>query len=173
MIDLEGLAKHRGSSFGGVGLASQPTQEQFENELVMQLESLDHSRPVWIEDESRLIGRCFVPNELFQQMLSAPLFFLPCPQKTRVKNLMQQYGTATTEELLAGLNKIAKRLGSQRMAAAKALIENGNREGALEHLLDYYDRAYRHQLSKRSTIYELPDELLSWPCACPPITPKS
>ncbi|MCB0214369.1 MAG: tRNA 2-selenouridine(34) synthase MnmH, partial [Anaerolineae bacterium] len=61
VIDLEGLAHHKGSSFGALGEADQPSQQQFENELAMQWRQLNLQRPVWLEDESRHIGKLSIP----------------------------------------------------------------------------------------------------------------
>ena len=57
VIDLEFLASHRGSAFGGIGQPEQPTVEQFENDLFEALRGVDPERPIWIEDESQSIGR--------------------------------------------------------------------------------------------------------------------
>lgn len=162
IIDLEAIANHRGSSFGGIGLSAQPSQEQFENELAFRLEQLDWSKPVWMEDESRLIGHCHLPQELYQSMQRAPLFFLQCTLEKRQKNLLLQYGNAPQEQLLQATRRIAKRLGSQRTIEVEQLFENGRIEEAFELLLSYYDKTYRHQLSKRQGIHTIemlnPDE---------------
>lgn len=72
VLDLEGLANHRGSSFGGLGMKPQPSTQHFENLIAEQLVNFDSSLPVWIESESGQIGSCWVPEELFRQMKSAP-----------------------------------------------------------------------------------------------------
>ena len=166
IIDLESLANHRGSSFGGIGLSDQPTQEQFENELAMGLQKLDWSKPIWMEDESRLIGRCHLPLALFQCMQQAPLLFLQCSLKQRLENLLQQYGEAPKEQLLGATRRIAKRLGSQRVKEAEQLFEKGRIEEAFEQLLSYYDKTYQHQLSKRQSIYTLTETETSNPNDC-------
>ena len=166
IIDLESLANHRGSSFGGIGLSDQPTQEQFENELAMGLQKLDWSKPVWMEDESRLIGRCHLPLALFECMQQAPLFFLQCSLNRRLENLLHQYGQAPKEQLLGATRRIAKRLGSQRTKETEQLFEKGEIEEAFEQLLSYYDKTYQHQLSKRQSIYTLTETEASNPDDC-------
>ncbi|MBS0656079.1 MAG: tRNA 2-selenouridine(34) synthase MnmH, partial [Verrucomicrobia bacterium] len=79
VIDLEGIARHRGSSYGYMDAAQQPSNEQFENELGMALRKQDLTLPIWIEDESRMIGNCVIPNGLFQAMQQAPLVVVDCP----------------------------------------------------------------------------------------------
>mgnify|MGYP000079539365 CR=1 FL=1 len=61
VVDLEGLANHRGSAFGDVGLSSQPSTEHFENLLFQAMQSLPEGNSVWLEDESRRIGEVFIP----------------------------------------------------------------------------------------------------------------
>ncbi|CUI15947.1 putative tRNA 2-selenouridine synthase [Candidatus Protochlamydia naegleriophila] len=155
VIDLESLANHRGSSFGGIGLSKQPSQEQFENRLAIDLECLNHARPIWIEDEGRLIGHCHIPTRLYQYMQQAPLFFLECSEEERLRQLMQLYGRATEEELKLATERITKRLGSQLTKEILAAFSAGERHYAFKKLLSYYDRAYRHQILKRPHVYSL------------------
>ena len=63
-IDLEGLANHRGSAFGAIGLGDQPSTEQFENDLYHAASELDLDRPIWVEDEGNRIGGVVVPEML-------------------------------------------------------------------------------------------------------------
>ena len=67
VIDLEGLAHHKGSAFGALGELVQPTTEQFENKLCQALSRIDPERLLWIEDESRNVGRCVIPGQFYQQ----------------------------------------------------------------------------------------------------------
>ena len=72
IIDLEGLARHKGSVFGGLGQPLQPSQQQFENELGLCWRDLRRDRPVWLEDESRSIGQVVIPQDILTQMTTAP-----------------------------------------------------------------------------------------------------
>ena len=76
VIDLEGLAHHKGSAFGGIGQPPQPRVEMFENELATRLLALDPGRPIWLEDESQSIGHVFIYGPFFAQMQAAPLIKL-------------------------------------------------------------------------------------------------
>lgn len=153
IIDLESLANHRGGAFGGIGLNLQPTQEQFENEIVMTIEQLDWSKPIWIEDESRLIGSCHLPSLLYQNMIQAPLFYIQRSITERLATLLFQYGWIPKQQLLNAVSRIAKRLGSQLTKEIQQLIEQEQKEQAFEKLLIYYDKTYRHQISKRQIKY--------------------
>lgn len=149
VIDLEEIANHRGSAFGGIGLSAQPSQEQFENELAAILSRLDPSKPVWIEDESRLIGRCNLPTSLYQRLTQAPLLYIERPLEERIQTLLDQYGEAPAHQLLASLNCIIKRLGSELTNEIRRAIEEGKIDLAFEKLLLYYDKGYQHSLAKR------------------------
>ena len=73
VIDLEGLAHHKGSVFGALGQEDQPTNEQFENDIGQVWRSFDLSRPVWFEDESRMIGKVSLPEPVLNQINSGML----------------------------------------------------------------------------------------------------
>lgn len=149
VVDLEGLANHRGSSFGGLGLGAQPSTEQFENRLAMQLHALRRHQPIWVEAESAQVGRCRIPNPFWQQMRAAPVLEIERPVEQRVQQLVAVYGPQGQEPLRLATERIARRLGPQRTAAALAAIGAGDWSSACRHMLDYYDRCYDHDLSSR------------------------
>ena len=149
-LDLERLARHRGSSFGGLGLPDQPGTEQFENDIAMALHRLPPQRWLWIEAESAQVGRCRIPPELFLQMRQAPLVELQRPDHERLNHLLGIYGTRPTAELREATLRIAKRLGPQRTGAAVQAIEGGDLRNACRIILDYYDRTYTRELQRRS-----------------------
>ncbi len=142
IIDLEGLARHRGSAFGGINELPQPTTEQFENDLFEQWRDLDPLRPVWLEDESRKIGSIPIPAGVWEQMRHAPGISLFVERSQRVEFLVQEYGQATTEELAAAAAKIQKRLGDQRFQLVLQALAEGRLHEVAGMLLEYYDKAY-------------------------------
>jgi tRNA 2-selenouridine synthase len=152
VLDLEGYASHRGSSFGAVCLPPQPSTEQFENLLATQWHGFDAQRPVWIEAESRSVGACRIPAELFEQMEAAFALEITRPVAERLALLVDIYGQADPAELIAATERIRKRLGGQRTQAAVALIKAGDLAGATAILLTYYDRTYRYGLEKREAV---------------------
>lgn len=89
VLDLEAIANHRGSSYGALGLPPQPSTEQFENLIAMQWSKFDRDRPVWIEAESRGIGRCRVPIGIFNQMKQAPILQVVRPRSERLALLVE------------------------------------------------------------------------------------
>jgi tRNA 2-selenouridine synthase len=113
-VDLEELAKHKGSAFGAMDQQIQPTVEQFENNLFDTWRKLDYTRPIWLEDESHNIGGVNIPMNLFNQMRNSPLYFLNIPKEERARHLVTEYADADTELLSESIRKISKRLDGQK-----------------------------------------------------------
>lgn len=149
VVDLEALAAHKGSSFGGIGGPPQPTTEQFENMLWSRLTELNPQRPIWLEDESPTIGKVKIPDALFHGMRSTTLYYLDLPAALRAKRLAADYGSGPQEELAAALLRIEKRLGPQHTKEALRQLANGNMEAVALTALVYYDKTYAYGLAKR------------------------
>lgn len=148
VIDLEALAGHRGSVFGLLGKTWQPSSESFENQLGFVLAHLDPSKPVWIEDESRMIGSCKIPDALYSKMLAAPLLFVESSIEERLKCLVQDYGTFPKNELIQASLSLKKRLGEVRTKEVIACIEEDDLSKAASLLLSYYDKTYLYSIKK-------------------------
>ncbi|MGY3088039.1 tRNA 2-selenouridine synthase [Hymenobacter sp. UYAg731] len=149
VLDLEGLAHHKGSAFGAIGQPAQPTQEQFENNLAAALAALPADAPIWVEDESRQIGRLTIPPALFAQLQAAPRFVLEVPRAARVAKLAAEYGAEAPAELAAAIERLQKRLGGLATQQALAAVEAGNFPLMVELVLDYYDKTYTYGLAPR------------------------
>lgn len=149
VLDLEYLASHRGSVFGHINLKAQPTQEQFENDLALALRKLPRNTRIWIEDESRHIGRLIIPNNLYDNIRSSPLVFLDVDEHARVTYLSKLYGQSSVSELKELVLKIERRLGGQRAREAISAIEEQNLDRAAAILLSYYDRSYSYGVNRR------------------------
>lgn len=149
VLDLEKMAKHKGSAFGSLGEEEQPTTEMFENRLFEKLRSLKPDKRIWVEDESHLIGSVFISEAFWKNMRSAPVIFCDVPLEERVRYLVQTYGDYPAEEIAAAVKKITKRLGGQHAKAALENFSAGNPEEATRIVLVYYDKTYAHGLSQR------------------------
>jgi tRNA 2-selenouridine synthase len=176
-IDLEGLARHRGSAFGP-RVDPQPAPIDFENRLALRMLQLevDGSAPVAIEDESRNVGRLSVPPELLASMAQAPLLLLEATVEERVRVTLEDYVIAGRREhearfgkdegfrafsdyLLGALGRVRKRLGGARHAEIEASMRDalalqqrsgdpsGHEDWIRRMLVEYYDPMYDHQLS--------------------------
>ncbi|MEO6277281.1 tRNA 2-selenouridine(34) synthase MnmH [Roseateles sp.] len=91
VLDLEDLAAHRGSVLGGMPGRPQPSQKGFETQLAQQLAGLDLSRRVWIEAESRRIGRITVPEPLLQRLRASPIVEIAATAEARLAYLLRDY----------------------------------------------------------------------------------
>jgi tRNA 2-selenouridine synthase len=149
VTDLEGLASHRGSAFGALGQAPQPTSEHFANLLYDDLASMRDDEPVWLEDESRNIGTVFMPDCFSLRMQTAPVIALMMSIETRLPRLLEEYTTFPAEEIMASVMKISKRLGGDRTREAADALRKGDYPTAIRITLEYYDKAYHYGLSKR------------------------
>ncbi len=91
VLDLEGLAGHKGSLLGQVPGVEQPSQKAFETQLAKQIEALDLSRPVFIEAESRKIGRIALPTTLVERLRASPCLEIAAPAEARLAFLLHDY----------------------------------------------------------------------------------
>ena len=149
VLDLEGLANHRGSSYGALMLPQQPSTEQFENLIAEQWAQFHPQHPVWIEAESRRVGKCRVPDEIMEQMAAANALEIVRSEAERLEILVGIYGQAEPDDLVEATERLRKRLGGQRTQAAIEHIKRGELTAAAAIILTYYDRAYRHDLLRR------------------------
>lgn len=148
VIDLENLASNKGSVFGYLGQASQPTNEQFENNLSDEWFKLDFQKPVWLEDESRSIGAVSLPGPFFEHMKLQPMVLLYIPLEKRVDRLTHEYAGFDKTLLTDALMKISQAMGGTGITEAKNFIENGDFAPAIRLVLGYYDKMYRKALEK-------------------------
>jgi tRNA 2-selenouridine synthase len=143
IIDLEGLAHHKGSTFGNLGQPVQPSQEQFENLLAQSLFKI-HSEHhyVWVEDESRRIGLVNIPTPLFDQMRKSKLYFLDIPFASRLQFIVSGYGKFEKDQLMSAILRIKKRLGGLETKTAINFLIEDDIESSFNVLLTYYDKLY-------------------------------
>jgi tRNA 2-selenouridine synthase len=171
IIDLEEIARHKGSAFGNIGLPKQPGQEMFENVLALELrraivnealgkDSLlapfnnSHSR-LWVEDESQRIGDVNIPHELWNTMRQSPVYFMDIPFNERLKRITKEYGVLDKEKLLDCITRIGKRLGGLETKNAIQFLSEGDITECFRILLKYYDKWYFKSLHNRENINSL------------------
>jgi tRNA 2-selenouridine synthase len=142
VIDLESLAKHKGSAFGELENVTQPTVEQFENNLFNAWRKLDYSQPIWLEDESHNIGGVNIPMNLFNQMRAATVFFLDIPLEERAKHLVIEYADSNPLLLAASIGRLSKRLGGLNTTRAIQFLHEKNFYGVALLMLGHYDKTY-------------------------------
>jgi len=169
IINLEEIAKHKGSAFGNIGMPKQPTQEMFENILACDLRfkryEPNHQNgfpqmnlnpaPIWIEDESQRIGHVNIPNELWSTMRRSPIYFLDIPFEERLAHICEEYGCLDREKVIEAIYRIKERLGGLETKNAIALLNENNTVESFRILLKYYDKWYTKGLHNRENINSL------------------
>jgi len=149
VIDLESLANHKGSVFGGLMMPPQPTTEQFQNDLFEEILTFDLNRNIWIEDESIAVGKIFLPQEIWRGMLISPVVEINVEKEVRINRLVSEYGPANQHEFLDAMTRITKKLGGQHFNAARDKLLEGNMFSVIDILLTYYDKAYLRGLEMK------------------------
>ena len=149
VIDLEGMAHHKGSAFGGLLQLPQPTTEQFQNDLYEQILRLDHNKRIWVEDESIAIGKIFLPTDFWTHMNQSPMVRMDVSKQVRIERLVNEYGPADREEFLQIMTRVSKKLGGQNFLAAKEKLLQNDMHSVIDLLLTYYDKAYLTSMDKR------------------------
>jgi tRNA 2-selenouridine synthase len=178
VIDLEGLAHHKGSAFGALGQKPQPGQEMFENLLAFELykaagaaerqqsngetHTNKYSAEIWMEDESRHIGTAGIPRTFWDRMRKSTLYFLDIPFEERLKYIVNSYGTFDKKELVGCIIKIQKKLGGLETRNAISYLLDNKVADCFSILLRYYDKLYNNSLYNRENIEALLNKI---PCA--------
>ena len=154
-IDLEGLACHRGSTFGGLGMKKQPSNENFENMIAEKLYSFKNNDYIFVEAESANIGKCKIPHELFNQMKTSQRIEIIRSESNRLEELICSYSIFSQEDLEESVLRIRKRLGPER--TKKAIESIKRKEWALvcKSVLEYYDKCYEYEKVGKENIKSL------------------
>lgn len=153
-LDLEALARHRGSAFGDLG--PQPSQATFENALAQQL--ISRAR-LLVEDESLMLGKLRIPLRFYQALQASPLVWLEVPLEERIANVFRDYVMLRGRDFfLLGVTKLSRKLGGVRSQELRTQINWAFDRGLdlrdhapwIEKLLTtYYDPAYEHSLRRQ------------------------
>jgi tRNA 2-selenouridine synthase len=147
VIDLERIAHHKGSAFGSIGEDIQPSTEQFENDLFMAFLALDPGRPIWLENESKSIGKVHIPDGLWAQMRKSTLYTIETDTEVRLDRILKDYCEPVNIELLkTSFEKIKKRLGGLDFQLAIKALDSNDIRSAASIALAYYDKSYTFQL---------------------------
>ena len=158
VLDLEALAAHRGSAFGDLKGAAQPSNAAFETKCAWAWRALDATRDVFVEDEEGHVGRCLVPPALYARMRAAPrVVRVDASDAARVAHLLEDYAEdeaagagGARARLDAALALVAKRLGPDDTARAKQFLDAGDLAACARLLLArYYDELYERHLGRR------------------------
>ncbi len=151
VLDLEGLAQHRGSVLGRLPQQPQPSQKWFDSQLLLALKGFDPVRPVYVESESKKIGSIALPSELFDAMHASQCLLLETPMDVRVAGLQEDYlhYINEPEALIAQLQSLHQFHSSKQLEHWSEQIRAGDFPALVEELLMlHYDPTYLRALSK-------------------------
>ncbi|MFZ5597814.1 MAG: tRNA 2-selenouridine(34) synthase MnmH [Bacillota bacterium] len=150
VLDLEGIALHRGSVFGKVGLGPSPSQKNFEAQIFMALKKAEKRGLFIVECESRRLGRLLVPESVMNAMKTGYNILVYAPLEIRVRRLVEEYTRGGNPEdsilqLKGAVNVLVKYLGNKKANMLNELIDKGRLETVAEILLkEYYDPLYKY-----------------------------
>ena len=151
ILDLEGLAHHRGSLLGDLPDAAQPSQKWFESRIVTALDALEPHRPVFVESESRRIGALQLPDGLLSSMQRGRRLTLVAAPSLRIDLLKQDYAHffADTDRFIRRLDQLTTMHGKAVIARWEALAEAHEWDALLGELLErHYDPTYTRSLAR-------------------------
>ncbi|MFM7764064.1 MAG: tRNA 2-selenouridine(34) synthase MnmH [Sphingomonadales bacterium] len=144
VLDLEGVASHKGSALGGLGMPNQPSVEMYENLLHNAVSAIHDDQILILESESRKIGTCVMPQVFWQNMLQSPVIEIEVPNQQRLERLEREYAQFDPEVLAEKTEKLRKRLGGLQCQQAKAAILEGRKTEWVQIMMGYYDKSYRY-----------------------------
>jgi tRNA 2-selenouridine synthase len=158
VLDLERLANHKGSAFGGIGQPAQLPQQLFENIFHEDLKMIDPSKPVLVEDESMSIGYNKIPYPFWLQMKQAPIIKIMVPFELRVTRLVNEYGKEDVEKLKQSVKNISQQLGPNNAKDCLQWLDEGKLADVAAMTLKYYDKAYEYNHTQKNKKTILPVE---------------
>lgn len=150
VVDLEDLAKHKGSVFGHLGEdGPQPTSEHFRNLLALKWRRFDPEKFVFLEDEGARIGHVALPAVLYRRMRTAPLVIhLDAPFELRAERSLEVYGQYGAGALCPVVEQFRPRMGPKRTDELLELLKQGDLRPVCEAALKNYDKAYDQHLRR-------------------------
>ena len=157
VLDLEGLAAHRGSVLGAYPQASQPSQKMFESRLWDALRRFDPARPVFVEAESKRVGRVHVPDPLIDAIRGGECLRVETPMPVRVALLLEEYRhfLADTTQLAEQLAYLAPLHGNKTIAQWLSLVQAGQAGEFVEAMLrSHYDPTYTRSMTRNFLAYD-------------------
>ena len=147
VLDLEALACHRGSAFGGIDQPRQPTHTAFESGIADAWQTSSSTRPLFCEEEGDYLGSVGIPRALLDAAFDAPWIELRAPVHARVARLVRVFGGASPDALRRAAGSI-RRLPRPERTEVDFAITDGDLARAARTLLGYYDRAYAHRRAR-------------------------
>jgi len=145
VLDLEGLAGHRGSVLGSIPGVAQPSQKGFETQLFAAMASFDLSRPIWVEAESRKIGKVSLPEGLLTRLRASPVVEIAAPPGARLDFLLRDYAWLgdDPEDLCAKIAGLKGTQSNETLARWQAWARERQLPALFEEMMTlHYDPLY-------------------------------
>ena len=157
-VDLEGIAKHKGSLIGSIPNIKQPSQKLFESLIYIELKKIKNKNPIFIESESSKIGNLFIPNEILQKIKTSPSIAINSSVNSRVNFLLKDYKEYINQKnsFLELFMHAKSRLGEKIVKKWKLNHRKKKwKELAFLLITEYYDPLYSHNLkNKRNKVLD-------------------
>lgn len=155
VMDLEKMADHKGSFFGGLCEKKKQSQKRLESEIYEKI-SDEKTKYVIVESESKRIGDIYLPEEVYSSILNGCHLLVDTSMENRVKIIMEDYASASKEELKSCLDKVGRYISKERYEEYSNLLEDGKLDKLSEILMEkYYDPLYDQSINK----YDYEDEI--------------
>jgi len=154
VVDLEGLADHRGSLFGGLS-GPQPAQKMFESRLAAALTACDPARPVYLEAESNKVGDVLIPGSVWKAMLRAPRVEVTAPLTARATHLIETYEelTADPQALSSIIDLLRPYHAAEVIEAWQSAASSGDFKSLAQGLMrDHYDPRYARSTARKAGV---------------------
>ncbi|WP_300392583.1 tRNA 2-selenouridine(34) synthase MnmH [Fusobacterium sp.] len=156
VMDLEKMADHKGSFFGGLCEKKKQSQKRLESEIYEKI-SDEKTKYVIVESESKRIGDIYLPEEVYSSILNGYHLLVDTSMENRVKIIMEDYASASKEELKSCLDKVGRYISKERYEEYSNLLEEGKLDKLSEILMEkYYDPLYDQSINK----YDYEDEII-------------
>jgi len=163
VLDLEGMANHKGSLLGTPPKDKQPTQKKFETRLWDKIRQLDLSKPIYVEAESNRIGNVHCPAELWSALSAASVTHIDMPIDERIILLREDYPhfQEDSDQLLDLLDVLTRLRGQEQIDDWKKLIHNKDWDGFVRSILiNHYDLCYRQPGDEKSNYMPISQTLV-------------
>ena len=152
VINLEKMASHRGSAFGGLLLPPQPSQRDFENGIEKAALNYATSKYIFIEQKPSSVGKRKIPEWLLAKMDEGIVVQLNVDKKTRIQNILNEYGRAGKKNFIKALDRLDERLPVPVRSELETLLHSENYETFIARMLDYYDNTSKYQMTGNANI---------------------
>ena len=157
VLDIERIADHSGSVFGGINRPCRVSQDLFNQDIWMHLQSYDVHKPIFMEWKGPVVGHLVLPEWLLRLQEKALHLYIDTPYEIRLQHVMADYESLTLQQLQTAFGKIEERMPLMLRSRSKKHIGDGDRTQFIETLITYFDQSmgYKHMKDSAHTIIDI------------------